>query len=62
MVQEKEVLLSDANLETFLSGQTSDESTIKEADKLLGTNCTLLYLRYGISLDGWLNGDWGYRI
>ena len=51
-MQEKEVLLSEANLESFVSGQTSNES-IEGADKLLGTPCTLLYLRYGINVDGW---------
>ena len=55
VMQEKEVLLSEANLESFVSGQTSNES-IEGADKLLGTPCTLLYLRYGINVDGWMDG------
>ena len=50
MVQEKEVILSEANLETLVAGQTSNES-MEGVDKLLGSSCTLLYLRYGISMN-----------
>ena len=52
VVQEKETILSETNLETLVAGQTSNES-MEGVDKLLGSSCTLLYLRYGISMNEW---------
>ena len=54
VMQEKEVMLSEANLEAFVSGHES----IEGADKLIGTACTMLYLRYGISMDEWDLNNW----
>lgn len=51
-MQEKEVMLSEANMEAFVSGSDSHQSN-KGVDTLLGTPCTLLHLRYGISMDEW---------
>ena len=45
-MHEKEVVLSEENVETFLAGRESQ--SMEGVENLLGTACALLYIRYGL--------------